>query len=155
MTSLRQRIETHFRGCFAVRCEQEGCVLRIDRESGNLCTIVDCDAFKDSRAYPSKLCDYILFSWAKGLKVLVLEMKSGKTGSPADCLEQLQNGAGLIAEITTPREVPSCLPVLLHGSGSKSIEIKAIQQRGVRFRGKRLYVLIAKCGSSLNKLLGE
>lgn len=155
MTTLRRRIETNFRGCFALKCEKEGCGLRIDRESGNLCTIVDCDAYRKGHDYSDKLCDYVLFRWFKDVSVFVLEMKGGKTGSSTDCLEQLQNGAALIAEITTPREVPSCLPVLLHGSGSKSTEIKAIQQRGVRFRGKRLYVKVVKCGASLNELFSE
>ena len=119
--------------------------------------IVNLEHEFDFRQKTEKRCDRLLFFIHPTENELIaasIELKSGKA-QESDVIEKLENSLEFIDQIvTTPiRSKIVYVPVLFHGRGVKWTNPKGAKQPKVFFHGKRLQILIGRCGGPRNLAL--
>ena len=107
----------------------------------------------DFRKKNEKRCDRLLFfiNTEQRLVAVPIELKSGKA-EESDVVEQLENSlkfAESIVSGTRTSQTEYC-PILFQGRGIKWRSSKGFKRLIVQFRGKKLQVLIGKCGVPKN-----
>lgn len=116
--------------------------------------VVNLENEFDSRQKTEKRCDRLLFfihPVENGLVASAIELKSGKAVE-SDVIEKLENSLNFIAQ-TLPVSIRSRLtytPVLFHGRGIKWTDPKGAKQPKISVHGKRLQILIGRCGRPRN-----
>ena len=142
-------------------CREEGCTAHlVDIPSERV--VIDVEKEFDSRRMNEKRCDRLLFygNTAKNTFVAVpIELKSGKA-TESDVREKLENSVRFAATIAPDaKEIGKTvyIPVLVHGRSIEWTNPRGRQQLDARFQGKRLPVLIGRCGRKRNlaQLLSE
>ena len=136
----------------------------IDSCSGERCTVdmadipsnrvvIHVEKEFDFQKRSEKRCDRLLFfiNTERRLVAVPIELKSG-TAEESDVVAQLENilkFAESIAPDTKTWKTEYC-PVLFLGRSIKWRSPKGLKQLMVQFRGKKLPVLIGKCGAPKN-----
>ena len=129
-------------------CNGEGCTVDMADIPANR-VIVNVENEFDFQKKTEKRCDRLLFfiNRKKRLVAVPIELKSGKA-EESDVVEKLENSlkfAESIASAASPSRTEYC-PILFQGRGIKWSNPRGLKQLRVRFRGRRLQVLIGKCG---------
>lgn len=134
-------------------CRKEECRLQLDVGPKAELTVIDCDRCQGGGIQRGKICDYFVFqSEGRRSSLFVVEMKSG-AADMSHALGQLQAGCDWVARLAGSDEVDWCYPLLLTGRGGHAAEIKVLRNRRVTFKGKRLFVVRERCGSSLSQVI--
>jgi hypothetical protein len=116
--------------------------------------VVDLEHEFDIRRRTEKRCDRLLFfihPTKNNLVAASIELKSGKAVE-SDVIEKLENSLNFTAQIV-PISISSRItytPVLFHGRGIKWTDPKGAKQPKVFVHGKRLQILIGRCGRPRN-----
>lgn len=134
-------------------CSAEGCNVDMAGVPSER-IVVNLEHEFDSRKITEKRCDRLLFfiNPAKNSLVAVsIELKSGKANE-SDVIEKLENSLKFTAQITpvSMRAKIMYIPVLFHGRGIKWTNPKGAKQPEVSIHGKRLQILIGRCGRPRN-----
>ena len=116
--------------------------------------IVNLEHEFDSRGRTEKRCDRLLFfihPTENSLVAASIELKSGKAVE-SDVIEKLKNSLNFTAQIVPVSIRPrlTYTPVLFHGRGIKWTDPKGAKQPKVSIQGKRLQILIGRCGRPRN-----
>ncbi|MYG00344.1 hypothetical protein F4212_14595 [Candidatus Poribacteria bacterium] len=134
-------------------CSGEGCIVYLDDIPTDR-VIVNLEHEFDLQQKTEKRCDRILFfipSTDNNLYAVPIELKSG-TAKESDVIEKLENSLKFIAQfVPTPmRSGIVYTPVLFEGRGIKWTNPRGTKQLKVNFQGKRLQILIGRCGRPRN-----
>jgi hypothetical protein len=116
--------------------------------------VVDADLAFPVHNISGKKCDFILFLFENGGKLLTIpvELKGGNVDA-SDAHEQLQRGADFAAWVV-PRNFNSlCRPVLIHEKSLHPQQRKTLNRAKVRFRGHELTIKTARCKDHRNLAL--
>ncbi len=139
--------------CQVRRCSKEGCELLLEEPSQVVCIDVDrCAAFSPNPE--EKKPDYIILD-ARNTdpRWVVVEMKTQIRGHPEEIVEQLQEGARVVAEDRRfAVGVKRLAPVVLRKKGAHSQDLKVLQKKGVDFQGKRWPILVFRCGIYITEI---
>lgn len=116
--------------------------------------IVNLENEFDTRGRIEKRCDRLLFfihPTENNLVAASIELKSGKAVE-SDVIEKLENSLNFTAQIApiSIRSQIDYMPVLFEGRGIKWTNPKGARQPKVSVHGKRLQILIGRCGRPRN-----
>ena len=116
--------------------------------------IVNLEHEFDLRKKTEKRCDRLLFFIHPAKNNLVaasIELKSGKAVE-SDVIEKLENSLNFTVQIApvSMRSQIAHIPVLFHGRGIKWTNPKGTKQPKVSAHGRRLQILIGRCGRPRN-----
>jgi hypothetical protein len=153
--ALRDSIPDRFRGCVSDRCQKEGCTLNMADIPQDNRVIIDCDEYKAQFRLDGRICDYIVLCCKDSHRVAVVEMKSGAPDHVRNAIDQIRNGVNVADGLIGAKPVQQFLPLLLHGGGISSQELKVLKSSRVTFRGKKYLVDQKKCGSSLQDIFSS
>ena len=133
-------------------CSGERCTVDMQNIPPNR-VIIHVEQEFNSRKKSGKRCDRLLFfiNTEQKLVAVPIELKSGKV-EESDVVQQLENGlkfAERIAIETSTSQTAYC-PILFQRRGIKWRSSRGLKQLTVQFRGKKLQVLIGKCGTERN-----
>lgn len=78
-----------------------------------------------------------------------LELKGGGVDITG-AVQQLQNGAGIVEELTTGLDL-GFLPVLVHRRLAP-VQVDALKSRKIRFRGSQFSIALLRCGQKIADL---
>lgn len=144
--------------CITTRCRktESKCTLLLTAQGEIVC--FDCD--KCTAFVNQKMPDFLiacLRSQSGPLIWLVVEMKRN-VNDVTSIIEQLQAGADAVAnhsifQINTPCLKP--LPLVLHSGKVRSADIQTLHRKGVRYKGRRIPVVVKRCDAELEKLLEQ
>lgn len=134
--------------CFCSKCRKHKCDLKTNGLRRGHIRIIDCDVYKAHLDGKEKICDFIVAYCGNTANVAVVELKGGSIKAE-DAIRQIQNGARLAeALFQGPFQF---FPILLHGKGGNSMAYRVFD-RPIMFRGKRVRVLLGKCGDHWNEI---
>lgn len=153
-----RRILSELRACFhdnslISSCSGEGCSVDMTGVPPTR-VVVNLEHEFDLRGRTEKRCDRLLFfihPTGNRLVAASIELKSGKAVE-SDVIEKLENSLKFTAEIA-PALVRSRIvytPVLFHGRGIKWTDPKGTKQPKVSIHGRRMLILIGRCGRPQN-----
>ncbi|MDP9848327.1 hypothetical protein [Streptosporangium lutulentum] len=94
-----------------------------------------------------KLCDFLLWlNKEDAFLGCAIELKGGKSNI-SHVAEQLQNGAQIMDRLTGDINL-SFHPILVH-AGIKTIEVRELDRKKIRYRGKDHRIELIRCGMEL------
>jgi len=134
-------------------CSGEGCNVYMDDIPPER-VIVNLEREFDLQQKTEKRCDRLLFfihPTDNDLYAVPIELKSG-AARESDVIEKLENSLKFIAQIvpTLTRSKMFYVPVLFQGRGIKRTNPRGTKQLKVNFHGKRLQILVGRCGRTRN-----
>ena len=129
----------------------------LDLSSVNLEPFIAIDGTKYQSAYrrAGKLADRIIISGAADGLVCAVEFKSGKIGSVADAVAQVQGGLDLAEQLLAGRRVSAWVPLLLFGRAPERDELIELRtpRSMVRFQRQNRGLELKRCGTRLSEVL--
>ena len=141
--------------CCTTRCRKPGCKVRLSQEPCSF-VLIDLDHPESPRPNHGKCCDFLLFSKDDDGKewVVPMELKRGKA-TTSEIVPQLQAGAGIAKKLVSNSADVEFRPVAAYGGGLTKYERRAFRKNNnkVRFRQKREFVRLIKCGTCLTQVL--
>jgi hypothetical protein len=152
---LRDSIPDKFKDCISDSCRKQGCALDMAGIPEDNRVILDCDEYKARSSFDDRICDYIVLCCTDDYRVAVVEMKSGAPDHVRNAIDQIRSSIKIADEIIGAKPVKQFLPLLLHGGGISSQELKVLKSSRVIFRGKKYLVDQKKCGSSLQDIFSS
>lgn len=129
-------------------CGDEGCKVDMTDIPRSRVIIHVENEFDFRKMTKEKRCDRLLFfiNTEKRIVAVPIELKSGKA-SESDVVEKLENSLKFASDILKSEYCP----ILFHKRGIKwSSQSNLKRQLIVQFQGKKLQVLIGKCGQKKN-----
>jgi hypothetical protein len=152
---LRDSIPDKFKDCISDSCRKQGCALDMAGIPEDNRVILDCDEYKARFSSDERICDYIALCCTDDYRVAVVEMKSGAPDHVRNAIDQIQGVVKVADEVIGAKSVQLILPLLLHGGGISSQELKVLKSSRVTFRDKKYLVDQKKCGSSLQDIFSS
>ena len=115
---------------------------------------VDVDLAFPFHRIEGNRCDQILFLFDDDQELLTipLELKGGNVDA-SESHEQLQQGANFADRIALQSLESSCYPILFHGKRIHPKQHKTLNRLKVKFRGKNLTIMTARCNRPRNLAL--
>jgi len=110
--------------------------------------IVDADRAWPAHEIEGARCDRVLFviDGVPGRLVAVpIELKSGGVDA-SKAAQQLQTGADFAHRFAPPGARLKCRPILIHDRSLDRQERKTLNRAKIRFRGRHLTIVTARCG---------
>ena len=135
-------------------CKEPNCELILQDLASSPLTILHTDNTGFRQLFSlerERLSDYLLFYDGRNLIVVILELKGGRADVSV-AHQQIKHGAEVAEQIVVSQHVATFLPLLTCHHIS-SVEIRALRNSKVSFRGKHSPIILAKCGSSLKEIL--
>ncbi len=114
--------------------------------------IVDADRAWPAHGVEGGRCDRLLFvieGVPHRLMAVPIELKSGGVDA-SRVAQQLQTGADFINRFVPVETSLACRPILIHRRGLDRTERKTLNRAKVRFRGRDLTIVTARCGRPKN-----
>ena len=114
--------------------------------------IVDADRAWPAHGIEGGRCDRLLFvidDVPRRLMAVPIELKSGGVDASA-VARQLQTGADFVDRFVPVETSLTCRPILIHGRGLDRTQRKTLNRAKVRFRGRDLTIVTARCGRPKN-----
>jgi hypothetical protein len=144
MTIIRV-VGRHGECCWVSRCRESGCAVRLPARGSKLC--MSGSEYQQRHSPAQKLCDCLVF-WEDGASEIAcsIELKAG-TPDVAEAAEQLQAGARIVEELVAECEGVEFFPILASGNMTMP-EMKVLERRKVRFRGRDFPIIRLKCGNA-------
>ncbi len=141
--------------CQKQRCSKDRCsVLLAGVPQPRVVVDMDCDAL----GIPGDAvrCDYVVVSGSdQTLRIVPIEMKSGRVNNGRAVVGQLQAGADFAQRWARNWGTARLVPVLAHGKGVGKLALKELRGARISFRGTRLRPQLVRCGERIAGLLGE
>lgn len=148
---LLETLRTKFNDCTTTTCEKKNCKLSLDGINQHQIVILDNDL---SQTTTERLCDYLLFYKLGELVISAVELKGGGMDA-SSATEQLKNGAKKAEELSNGHEVKDFIPLLLRGRRAHTAGIKKVLKTKIPFRGRKLKIVVRRCGYSFKQLFKE
>ena len=147
---VKQSIDSE---CLDTKCSKEGCALSLDGLQEPF-LLIDMDHEKaPTGSQGEKKCDYI-FIGEVGAWLAPMELKRGKLRA-SRVVRQLQAGAVAAERLVPIREQTAFCPIAAYGGKAHRNEIATLRNSSIRFRSKKVGIVLVKCGSSLANALSK
>jgi hypothetical protein len=121
----------------------------LDRES---LVIIDGLKYQESYGYRERLCDNIVLYFQSKITVAVVELTGGRMDAEK-AKRQVTNGTSVAQSIMCEHKATNFLPLVLHGKGVHTAELKILDKVRVNFQGKRYRLIWGRCGASLKSIM--
>ena len=154
LEDLRHTLSNDYQNCLVNSCRKEGCTLKIGSLGSKDRFIIDGDKYIEHHKHTGGFCDYVVFHLSANVAVGVVEMKSGRVGA-SDAVAQIRNGTAFTENLVKSIGQVKYYPVLLHGRGIHSIDLRNLRTQKVRFQGRNYSVIVKRCGVDFKDILKE
>lgn len=116
--------------------------------------VVDADLAFDAHKICGNKCDYIVFLFKNGGKLLTVPVElKGESVDASEVHAQLQQGANFAARILPLGVTSVCIPVLIHKGRIHEKQRKKLGRAKIRFCGQQLTIKTQRCKHPKNLAL--
>ena len=153
MSQLTEDLRAKHQRCCVNGCAERNCSLSLAGLARDDFVIISPDRVLGNTG--GKRCDGLVFYDRGGLRVIPIELKSGRFDA-REAAKQLTGGAQIAASesVISAARVQEFIPLLLH-KGIKAIEVRVLRGQRVRFRKAQYSITLKRCGFRLAELLRD